>query len=67
MEVTKDDVVPSAESGEELDRMVGYFDDVCKRRMLKLNVSKIKSLVFEKDELLHCNVSLNGQENGLCR
>lgn len=36
------DAVPLAEPEEELDRMVCCFDDVYRRRMLRMNVNKIK-------------------------
>lgn len=27
---------------EELDEMVGYFDNMCKRKMLKVNATKVR-------------------------
>lgn len=38
-----------AEPKEELVRIADCSDDVCKRRLLKVNTSKSKILVFEGD------------------
>ena len=42
-----DDTVLIAKSENELQRLVNVFDNVCRRRKLKVNVSKGK-LVFER-------------------
>lgn len=41
------DAVPLPDSKEELGRMIGHSDGMCKWRMLKENVNKSKVLVFE--------------------
>ena len=43
-----DDTVLIAKSGNELQRLVNLFDSVCRRRKLKVNVSKSKVMVFER-------------------
>lgn len=49
-------------SSEELDQMVRHFEDVCMRRKrLKVNAIKSKILVFERNRLSQCNISLNGE------
>lgn len=49
-----------ADSEEELDRMARYFNDVCGRRMLKVSVSK--TLLFERDRISQCAISLHVEE-----
>lgn len=44
-----DDAGLLVESEEELDRMARRFDDACRKRMLKVNVSKNKTYVFERN------------------
>lgn len=48
----------SVAESEELDRMVGCIDDVYRRRMLKVNVSKISM----RGGMSQCNISPNGKE-----
>lgn len=45
-----------------MNKRMGRFYDVCRRRMLKENASRIKTLVFERDERSECRISLNGEE-----
>lgn len=52
-----DDNVLVAESGDELDRMMGQFDYVSRRRILKVNMSKSK-LWFLKEKGCHTVVSV---------
>lgn len=56
------DIFLFAKSVEELQRMGGGFDDVFRRRMLKMNANKSKSHVFERDGLSQDNIHLNGEE-----
>ena len=43
-----DDTVLIAKSENELQKLVGVFDNVCKKRKLKVNVNKSKVMVFER-------------------
>lgn len=50
-----------AKSKEELQKMVCHSDNVCRRRILKLNVNEIKMLVFERDGISKSNIGLHGE------
>lgn len=56
------DPILIANSQEELDNMVGYFNYFCKRRMLKVNVNLGKTLIFETDGRSQHKISLHGEE-----
>ncbi len=43
-----DDTVLIAESESDLQNLVSVFDNVCKRRKLKVNVNKSKVMVCER-------------------
>lgn len=47
-EIKHGDGILSLESGMELSRMVDHFHDVGSRRMLKVDASKSKILVFRR-------------------
>lgn len=51
-----DDAVQLPELEEELDRMEGCLDNVYRRRMLKVNMSKSETLVFERNVRSVCLV-----------
>ena len=41
-----DDLVLCGEAEEDLKRMVGYFDDICKKKGLKVSADKSKVMVL---------------------
>lgn len=43
-----DDGVLLLESEEDLNRLVGRFDEICRKRKLKMKANKSKTIVFEK-------------------
>jgi len=73
-----DDTALIAESEEDLQKLVNVFDSVCKRRKLKVNVSKSKVMVFERKKIevidfacpyrirrecpKECRIRLNGEQ-----
>ena len=73
-----DDTALIAESESDLQKLVKIFDNVCKRRKLKVNVDKSKVMVFErsKSEVIdfkcpyrvrvecpkECKIELNGEQ-----
>lgn len=44
-----DDALLLTNLEEDFNRMVGWFDDVCWRRVLKANPNKHRTLVFERE------------------
>lgn len=51
-----DDVDLFIKSEQEQDRLVAHFEDVCRRRILK-----VKILVIERNRLSQCNISLSDE------
>lgn len=41
---------------------MGHFYHVFRGQMLKVNLSKSKTLIFERDEVSLCNMSVNSEE-----
>ena len=55
-----DDLVLCGEPEEDLRAMVGRFDEVCRRRGLKVNAGKSKVIVLGGGEGLECEVCVDG-------
>ena len=55
-----DDLVLCGESEEDLRAMVRRFAEVCRRRGLKVNASKINLMVLNGEEGLECEVHVDG-------
>ena len=55
-----DDLVSCGESGEDLRAIVGRFNEVCRRRGLKVNAGKSNVMVLGGEEGLECEVYVNG-------
>ena len=54
-----DGLVVCGESAEDLRVMVGWFDEVCRRRGLKVNAGKSKVMVLNGEEGLECEVHVD--------
>ena len=55
-----DDLALCGESEEGLRAIVGWFAEVCRRRVLKINVGKSKEMVRNGDVGLECEVNVDG-------
>ena len=55
-----DDLVLCGETEEDLRAMVGWFSVVCRRRELKVNAGKSKVIVLNGEEVLECEVHVDG-------
>ncbi len=49
-----DDTVLIAENESDFQNLVSIFDNVCKRRKLKVNVNKSKVVICERSRSEHC-------------
>ena len=54
-----DGLVLCGELEEDLKAMVGHFDEVCRRRGLKVNAGKSKVMVLGGEEGLECEVCVD--------
>ena len=58
-----DDTVLLAESAEELQSELNYFDEYCEKWNLKVNTNKSKVMVFSKGRLpINLNFKMNNME-----
>ena len=55
-----DDLVPCGESEKDLRVMVGRFDEMCRRRGLKVNAGNSKLMVPNGEEGLECEGHVDG-------
>ena len=55
-----DDLVLCGESDDDLRAMVGHFDEVCRRRGLKVISDNSKMMVSNGEEGLECEVCKGG-------
>ena len=55
-----DDLLLCGESEEDLRVMVRRFDEVCRRRGLKVNAGKRKVMILDGEEELECEVHVDG-------
>ena len=55
-----DDLILCGESEEDLRVMVGWFAEVCIRRGLKANAGKSKVMVLNGEEILECEIHVDG-------
>ena len=55
-----DNLVLYGESEEDLKRMFGRFDKVCRRRCLKVYAKKSKVIMLGGEEALECEIHVDG-------
>lgn len=56
-----DDDVLLGQSEEQLQRLVGVFDSVCKRRNPTVNVGKNKVMMPKGNAITRCRITMNEQ------